>query len=375
MVSGKKSKKRSADRVRELVLHRIQIREYAPSEKIHTIAELANELSVSCITVSQAVKELVDAGYLTTTRGKGCFVSRNIPRIGAPGGQKVGILLPVKPVEAQKSAWMSAIIEPIRERYVGDGWQIHLQQALNVLWYDGPIIKDPPDLRALELSAFVSIGIYDHLLLAKLAEQGLPGIALDVDASDLGIDSVFFDNTHSAIRMINWLAMRGARRIAFIGGPRKSRDQKERQNYDPCALQRYEGWRMGMDLCSLPAEDLAFFVHRRSDEFYAPVVKQMLGADTRPDAVVAEEPAVVIRELGREGIGPQDIPVVGWIGQQSGKNLPAGVPMVCVCDPGELGRSACEALERILDDQTWDSAINRVAIPPEMKTTNATAVG
>ena len=66
--------------IHHLLRHRIVTGEYQPGSKIPSENELCQELSVSRVTVREALRELVRADLLVKVHGKGAFVSTEPPR-------------------------------------------------------------------------------------------------------------------------------------------------------------------------------------------------------------------------------------------------------------------------------------------------------
>lgn len=65
-----------AAQVREIILSRIENREYLPGEMIPSERALADQYGVSRPTIRAAIDELVNERYLTRIQGKGTFVRR-----------------------------------------------------------------------------------------------------------------------------------------------------------------------------------------------------------------------------------------------------------------------------------------------------------
>jgi GntR family transcriptional regulator len=65
--------------IRQLLRHRIVTGEYPAGSKIPSESELCRELSVSRVTVREALRELVRADMLVKVHGKGAFVTAETP--------------------------------------------------------------------------------------------------------------------------------------------------------------------------------------------------------------------------------------------------------------------------------------------------------
>jgi GntR family transcriptional regulator len=77
--------------VQQLIRHRISTREYAAGLQIPSEHELGRELSVSRVTVREALRELVREKLLVKVQGKGTFVAMN-PPLGLPPLKHSGFL-------------------------------------------------------------------------------------------------------------------------------------------------------------------------------------------------------------------------------------------------------------------------------------------
>jgi GntR family transcriptional regulator len=70
--------------IQHLIRHRISTGEYSPGQQIPSENELCQELSVSRVTLREALRELVRDGMLTKIQGKGTFVAPNPPKRLSP---------------------------------------------------------------------------------------------------------------------------------------------------------------------------------------------------------------------------------------------------------------------------------------------------
>ena len=70
--------------IQHLIRHRIGTGEYSPGQQIPSENELCQQLSVSRVTLREALRELVRDGMLTKVQGKGTFVAPNPPKRLSP---------------------------------------------------------------------------------------------------------------------------------------------------------------------------------------------------------------------------------------------------------------------------------------------------
>lgn len=62
------------EQIKAYILHRIQTGEFAPDTRLPSERELASQFEVSRVTVSKAIKELEQAGWLYVQIGKGTYI-------------------------------------------------------------------------------------------------------------------------------------------------------------------------------------------------------------------------------------------------------------------------------------------------------------
>lgn len=339
----------SRDAVKGYILRNIRSGRYRMGEKIETIREIARGSNVSAPTVARAIHELVDAGLLRTEHGRGCFlVGTNLEEHEAPRPDRTGIVGLLLPFGANSSmdAAMTEGFSAIQQRLFTEQFNVLLLRGIYNDRRDYPFIP-PKELPLKELSGLLVLGIYDHLYLSELNALGIPVVAMDVDASNVLVDSVALDHVGSAADMIQKLYDGGARRIAFLGGPLKARRGPKRWYYDPCAPERLIGWRAGLARCGLEApEDLVWEVAYRQRPQIRAVLESRLTADTAPDAILTEFPGEVSEHLVRIGVSNQ-VKVACWDSKPV-SNGPLQPDVVAVCDYRSLGTAGVDVLVRRL---------------------------
>lgn len=70
--------------MRDVLRRQIEEGRFRPGERIPSEEKLNGMFGVSRITIRRALKELVDAGYLTKRSGKGTYVNERLPGTAAP---------------------------------------------------------------------------------------------------------------------------------------------------------------------------------------------------------------------------------------------------------------------------------------------------
>lgn len=358
-------KKLSKDRLRETLLQRIRSGEYKPGSKIDSIQNIARKEHMSAFTVSQAIRDLTEAGYIVPVTGKGCFIAEKLPG-RSNRGNTIGVLATQTLLghEERCPGQFSHFVECLKAGLKNTRWRIKTHMGQRTIWNQGPLVTDPPELIEWDLSGFVAFDIYDLRYLTRLVEQGLPGVVIDVDASEIGLDSVYPDNLLSGINLVQKLVDQGARRIAFLGGPFHTRDEWERVYYDPASRQRYDGWRVGLMACGLSAnDDQVFQIYRRETTHIQKTVRQLLKHLNRFDAVVTEFPDQVVNTLAKCSVPPGTVPVSGWM--SAGAELPEGVSAAALVDYVDMADHASRLILNQLRTKKKSEEVQR--IPCQLK--------
>ena len=210
----------------------------------------------------------------------------------------------------------------------------------------------PAMLAESHLDGLFTVELFDLWYMAELKVVQPRLVALDVDATGVGVDSVAFDNLGSAAEIVRRLAVRGARRIAFIGGPLSGPKVATLRTpyanlFDPCAQERFNGWRAGMLGAGLdPAADLVALVPHRDTQHVAAAVTRLLAKQPWPDAIVAEDPFAVRQALrAADGLAAK-IPVAGWADSTSAASLRADIDLLAMLDVQRLGVAGLELMAR-----------------------------
>jgi DNA-binding LacI/PurR family transcriptional regulator len=318
----------------------------------------------------RAVNQLVKEGHLRTEQGKGYYVDSPLAR-SREGRRVVGFLLGAAEGQDPRSNFAG-------RRYL-EVLPFLQQACLNreraLMTFGGLVGKGPatpylsPDeLKPYDLEAVLVLGIYDlrYLMSLSAAQQSL--VALDVDAADLGIDSILFDHLASGVAMVKELARRGARRIAFVGGPfapLRPGGASLESGYDACTRERYDAWRAGMRASGLPFDDpqLLYVTGDRSDAETRRATRRLLEQAVRPDAILAEQPKSVhlaLKDAGEDALG---IPVAGWASPEVFRSRHQHFELCSIGGFEAVGPAAVEVLEERLE-KPRGPVQRRLAFPP-----------
>jgi LacI family transcriptional regulator len=176
--------------------------------------------------------------------------------------------------------------------------------------------------------------------LAGLVERGMPVVLLDRRADDAGMCSVSVDDTSGGDLALSHLLEMGHRRVAFVGGPAKIRQVKDRLQGARNALAR-----AGLDresLICIDTEAMTVGAGREAGERLGG-----LPAKRRPTAAFCANDLIalgLLQELIRQGLDvPGDVAIVGYDDIEFA--AAAAVPLTSVRQPRHLlGKTAAELL-------------------------------
>lgn len=356
-----------ADRraAREWILKRIREQIYLPGERIDSVRTLAREIGVSNMTVSRAITELSHDGTLQTRPGSGCFVSPDLAVVEGRGTVALLLSIPIHETPADYSVF---------QRVLGAIQHELLHDNRAVLVLRGRLTSKEPDeymkpeaVASRRPAGVLVLGMPDLRYLSQLASLIPVIVALDVDASDVGVDCVSFDNLLSGVGLVHRLVKRGARRIGWVGGPfpaPSSAASKVTHRYDSCARERFDGWRVGLSTAGLeaPSERAGLLGGTsRSSEGAVSLVKRMLRSSEPPDAIVTEYAEEVCEALREE---PGDVMVAGWADGSKHDEIPQSLSIVAWCDSTALGKTGVELLRKRLDE--GEGTVCRRLIEPDI---------
>lgn len=353
---------------RDMILQRIRDEVYMPGKPIDSIRSLARMGNTSTLTVSRAITQLVSEGFLRKNeRGREYLVT---PGRGQHKTQSstVGLLFYLTP---GANPYDDVKYAPMLAHLQGELFRLRRQHMIlegrvSTKVKGHPGFMAPADVSEHGFEAVLVHGIYDARYLSQIAAHYPRMVVLDMDTSDLGVDCVAFDNLKSSVSMVQKLAAKGAKRIAYIGGPFPPEEPWEnRVYYDPSARERYDGWRIGMTAAGLDDDpSLVLFSHRRDSKHALDHIMGFLAGKERIDAIVTEFPVTVAEAFKRLGIKPGDIPVASWAMSEDADKASSVHTIRAVCSYEEMGRQGTELLVRRLNEP--ECAIERRLVPAKI---------
>lgn len=347
----------SLDVIRSHLRRRIG-RQWKPGEKLPSIRDLARKLGAGQFNTHRAVKALTEEGVLVSRERVGVFVA------GAPDGESaspapvggsalaglhVQLLLPQWPV----GCLTQRLVEAFRERMAHRHCELaikHLDSAESNDWTDRT--EDECDAMAI-FTGWAK----QHLRV----RPGLPVVAAhqgvnhttQVEPLD-NFDAVGVNNHHGSLLAGRHMRNVGIEQVAVIGSQDKDTtrpDLPRPLRYDPLSTERIEGFEHGFGR-TIPSR------HRMIAGCYAPsaaayVVPAYLAMDPRPTGIFATSDDLALGFIHgalSHGLHPgRDYHIIGFDGQQAGRDLREGPLTTIDLQMEEIGRRAADLLaERML---------------------------
>ena len=334
----------------------IKTGQFKRGDKFPTEPELMKEYNVSCITVRNAVKELVNEGLLYREQGKGTFVRD-------PSEKKektIGIII-------------FSVAEGVFPELV-----LAMEETTHRLGYSVILCNSQKDFEKEEeytrrlISRKVAGVIFDPILSSTQYERNVACInrflrahipvvtrsRLPNTVNALDYDSVDINNMQGAYGLINHLIELGHKRIGVLSDP-----------FNPDVEERIEGYKKALrengiefdpDLIKPVRVDL-------KEELDSEAVKGLLKMKCRPTAIFGIQDGLahfVMKLLMSEGVSvPEDMAVVGFDDLDFSSEL--SVPLTTArWSRSDLGRIAVEMLIERIEGKRYES--KHILLPTEL---------
>lgn len=315
--------------VKSAVLRAIEDGRVAPGERLPSTKALAEQLSVSLVTVHRAMQELVDDGVLRRGQGKGTFVHEEFGHNNRKGlGRRFGIVFHVE--SSLADAYHGQIFEGVRQRAHESGADI-------VLLRFGEDWKN-------ECHGYIYVNPFESQLSSlprgrKHNSEETPTMVVGANFDAAGLHLVDTDNADMSYRAVAYLAELGHRRIGFVGGMGQvSNDRDRRRGFEQAIVD------FGLEMRP------EWMVHNSSwrvDEAGKSSLDRLLVAKERPTAIFAAGYYFALDVYGAAGRAnlrvPDDLSVVGVDDPPSAAHL--APPLTTFRQPLiEMGRQAADSL-------------------------------
>jgi DNA-binding LacI/PurR family transcriptional regulator len=206
------------------------------------------------------------------------------------------------------------------------------------------------------MDGIILAGLYNFDYVTSFTRLEIDSlISYDVDASVLGIDSIFMDDLQSSFDMTNTLFKRGHKKIAYIG--RDLRGANPKVPADPCVFAREDGYRLALS-SRKNIKPLVYNSLNRSG--YEETLTNIFNEHPDLTGVICESP------FKHDAFTKRGVELATWASKVKADNgLSDQVTLVAACDFIKMGDIALD----LLFDSIRGSrkGVKRVKIQPEIR--------
>lgn len=325
-----------------------------------TIKDIANVLNISAAAVSKALHN--DSRISEKTKKAVRQVAKNLnyqpnhlaSALRSGKSNLVGVIVP-----KTNSNFFSATIHNIEEVLNEKGYNIIITQSnesyekecKNI---DALLYTQVDGIIASMANETVNLEYYE-----KIKSAGIPLITFDRGENDLNVDYIGIDDYDSSHTIVDHLVAQGCKRIAHIGGFKRTRIYNNRIRGYIDALKKH----------SLPIEESLLIESNLTVEDGRKKMLQLLELENRPDAVyVAGDYAALgaLQILNENNINiPNEIALVGFGDEPFAKMVSPAITSINQ-HSYKIGRIAAETFLNYVNQDKVKQSFNKIILDAEL---------
>ncbi|WP_298534168.1 LacI family DNA-binding transcriptional regulator [uncultured Algibacter sp.] len=276
-------------------------------KKKTTIKDIANVLNISAAAVSKALHD--DSRISAKTKKAVRQVAKNLnyqpnhlaSALRSGKSNLVGVIVP-----RTNSNFFSSVIENMEEVLNKEGYNIIITQSNESYKKECDSIDTLLFTQVDGIIASMANETIDLKYYEKVKSKGIPLILFDRGENDLNVDYIGINDYESSHMIVEHLIKQGCKRIAHIGGYKRTRIFNNRIRGYVDAIKKH----------SLPLDDELLVESNLTIKDGRAKMQQLLKLNHRPDAVyVAGDYAALgaLQILNEQNINvPDDIALVGF---------------------------------------------------------------
>lgn len=329
-------------------------------KKKTTIKDIANVLNISAAAVSKALHD--DSRISDKTKKAVRQVAKNLnyqPNHLASALRKgksnlVGVIVP-----RTNSNFFSSVIQNMEEVLNKAGYNIIITQSnesykkecANI---DTLLFTQVDGIIASMANETVDLSYYE-----KVKSKGIPLILFDRGENDLNVDYIGINDYDSSHMIVEHLVKQGCKRIAHIGGFKRTRIFNNRIRGYIDALTKHD----------LPLDNELLIESSLTTEDGRDKMSQLLALKNRPDAVyVAGDYAALgaLQVLNEKGIKmPEDIALVGF-GNEPFTAMVSPTITSIEQHSTEIGQQAAKTFLKHIKQKTFTQTLNKTILNADL---------
>lgn len=330
------------------------------NKKRTTIKDIANVLNISAAAVSKALHN--DSRISKQTKEDVKRVAKELnyqPNHLASALRKgksnlVGVIVP-----RTNSNFFSSVIENMEAVLDKAGYNIIITQSKESFKKECKNIDTLLYTQVDGIIASMANETTDLSYYEKIKSKGIPLILFDRGENDLNVDYVGINDYDSSHMIVEHLVEKGCKRIAHIGGYRRTRIFNN----------RIRGYIDALTKHNLPLDQNLLTESSLTLEDGREMMQKFLQLEQRPDAVyVASDYAALgaLQVLNENNINvPEDICLIGF-GNEPFTSFVKPTISTVNQHSAEIGKIAAETFLSRINDENWKPSLNKNILKSEL---------
>lgn len=330
------------------------------NKKRTTIKDIANVLNISAAAVSKALHN--DSRISKQTKEDVKRVAKELnyqPNHLASALRKgksnlVGVIVP-----RTNSNFFSSVIESMEAVLDKAGYNIIITQSKESFKKECKNIDTLLYTQVDGIIASMANETTDLSYYEKIKSKGIPLILFDRGENDLNVDYVGINDYDSSHMIVEHLVEKGCKRIAHIGGYRRTRIFNN----------RIRGYIDALTKHNLPLDQNLLTESSLTLEDGREMMQKFLQLEQRPDAVyVASDYAALgaLQVLNENNINvPEDICLIGF-GNEPFTSFVKPTISTVNQHSAEIGKIAAETFLSRINDKNWKPSLNKNILKSEL---------
>lgn len=330
------------------------------TKKKTTIKDIANVLNISAAAVSKALHNNSRISDKTKKAVKEVAKKLNYQpnhlasALRSGKSKLVGVIVP-----RTNSHFFSSVIQNIEEVLNKKGYNIIITQSNESYKKECANINTLLFTQVDGIIASMANETIDLQYYEKIKSKGIPLILFDRGENDLNVDYIGIDDYHSSHIIVEHLVAQGCKRIAHIGGYKRTRIYNNRIKGYLDALKKHH----------LPLDEELLIETNLSTENGREKMQELLNLKIRPDAVyVAGDYAALgaLQVLNENNIKvPDEMALVGFGNEPFTNMVTPGITSVNQ-HSAEIGRLAAETFLNYTKKETITQELKKQILDAEL---------
>ncbi|MET2986080.1 LacI family DNA-binding transcriptional regulator [Aureibaculum conchae] len=329
-------------------------------KKKTTIKDIANVLNISAAAVSKALHN--DSRISEKTKKAVKQVAKNLnyqpnhlaSALRSGKSKLVGVIVP-----RTNSNFFSSVIQNIEEVLNKKGYNIIITQSNESYKKECDSIDTLLYTQVDGIIASMANETVDLSYYEKVKSKGIPLILFDRGENDLNVDYIGIDDYDSSHLIVEHLVNKGCKRIAHIGGYKRTRIYNN----------RIRGYNDALKKHNLPLDKELLTESGLTIENGRKMMHQLLNLEKKPDAVYAAGDYAALgalQVLNEENIKvPEEIALVGFGNEPFTDMVTPRITSVNQ-HSGEIGKRAAKAFLKYNKEEIVQQTLNKNILNAEL---------